>query len=80
MIEPLAFAEIAIAHHARVPWIDAVTLSVTRAPLPTVAESMRRTGARIVAGYDREGGWPRTLPDWPSAAPRFGNWRVAEQR
>ena len=68
MIEPLAFAEIGIAHAAGVPWTESVTLIVTREPRATVAESMRATGARFLVGYDRADGtgWPRRLPDWPS--------------
>ena len=65
MIEPLAFAEIGVAHAAGVPWTESVTLIVTREPRATVAESMAATGARFVVGYDRAGGWPRRLPDWP---------------
>ncbi len=56
MIEPLAFAEIGIAHAAGVPWTESITLIVTREPRATVAESMRATGARFVVGYDRDEG------------------------
>ena len=83
MIEPLAFAEIGVAHAAGVPWTESVTLIVTREPLATVAESMLATGARFVVGYDRQdgtAGWPRRLPDWPAANdPRqthIGHWRI----
>ena len=65
MIEPLAFAEIGIAHAAGVPWTESVTLIVTREPRATVAESMLATGARFLVGYDsqgNDGGWPRRLP------------------
>ena len=66
MIEPLAFADIGIAHAAGVPWTESVTLIVTREPRATVADSMRATGARFLVGYDRRRtGWPRRLPDWP---------------
>jgi 4-amino-4-deoxy-L-arabinose transferase-like glycosyltransferase len=77
MIEPLAFAEIGIAHAAAVPWTESISLIVTRTPRATVQETMRATGARFVVGYDRPGGWPRTLPDWPREAVSFGRWRVA---
>jgi 4-amino-4-deoxy-L-arabinose transferase-like glycosyltransferase len=81
MIEPLAFAEIGIAHAAGVPWTESVTLIVTREPLRTVAESMRATGARFVVGYDRDSGWPRRLPDWPvDGGVRIGGWRVVDGR
>jgi hypothetical protein len=53
MIEPLAFAEIGIAHAAGVPWTESVTLIVTREPRATVAESIQATGARFIVGYDR---------------------------
>ena len=82
MIEPLAFAEIGVAHAAGIPWTESVTLIVTREPRATVAESMRATGARFVVGYDRPDGtgWPRRLPDWPAPAdPRqalIGRWRA----
>jgi len=92
MIEPLAFADIGIAHAAGVPWTEAVTLIVTREPGATVADSMRATGARFVAGYDRPDGtgWPHRLPDWPrdqhdtgdtdgGGGTRFGRWRVVSR-
>ena len=61
MIEPLAFAEIGVAHAAGVPWTESMTLIVTREPRATAAESMAATGARFLAGYDR-----------PTAAGRAG--------
>jgi hypothetical protein len=76
MIEPLAFAEIGIGHAAGVPWTESVTLIVTREPRATAAESMGVTGARFLAGYDRPGGWPRRLPDWPSSDVKIGRWRI----
>jgi hypothetical protein len=77
MIEPLAFADIGIAHAAGVPWTESISLYVTRTPGPTLRETMRTTGARLLIGYDRPGGWPRTLPDWPAGDAHFGRWRVA---
>ena len=80
MIEPLAFADIAIAHAAGVPWTESVTLIVTREPRATVADSMLATGARFVVGYDRDLGWPRRLPDWPKdGGTPFGRWRVVDR-
>ena len=78
MIEPLAFAEIAIAHAAGIPWQESVTLAITRTPRGTVRDSLLSTGALLMAGYDQPGGWPGTLPDWPSkgTTPRFGHWIV----
>src|SRR6266542_3625491 len=87
MIEPLAFADIGIAHAAGVPWTEAITLIVTREPRATVADSFLATGARFLVGYDRSDGtgWPQRLPDWPRDhnqngdnvdGPRFGRWRV----
>jgi hypothetical protein len=78
MIEPHAFADIAIEHAAGVPWTEAVSLIVTREPGATVEETMRTTGARFVAGYEQQGGWPRRLPDWPARDLRFGHWRLVE--
>jgi len=76
MLEPLSFAEIAIAEEAGVPMTESITLTVTREPAATVAASASATGARWLAGYDRPGGWPRRLPDWPGDALRFGGWRL----
>ena len=92
MIEPVAFAEIGIAHAAGVPWTESITLIVTREPRATVEESMRATGARFVVGYDRQdgkdgkdgkgGGWPRRLPDWPTSPTKqtqIGHWRIVDR-
>jgi hypothetical protein len=79
MLEPLAFADIAIAHAAGVPWTESISLIVTRTPRATVAETMTATGARFIAGYDRPGGWPLTLPDWPATAQHIGRWRLVER-
>jgi hypothetical protein len=76
MIEPHAFADIGIAHAAGVPWTESISLIVTRDPEPTVAATMRATGARFVVGYDQDGGWPRRLPDWPRDATPAGHWRI----
>jgi 4-amino-4-deoxy-L-arabinose transferase-like glycosyltransferase len=86
MIEPLAFAEIAVAHAAGVPWTESVTLIVTREPRATLADTLLSTGARFVVGYDRlrgdDGapGWPRRLPDWATAPQgqrvSIGGWRI----
>jgi dolichyl-phosphate-mannose-protein mannosyltransferase len=76
MIEPHAFADIAIEHAAGIPWTEAVSLIVTREPGPTVAATVRATGARFLAGYDQDGGWPHRLPDWPADDLRFGHWRL----
>lgn len=82
MIEPVAFAEIGVAHAAGVPWTESITLIVTREPRATVAESIRATGARFVVGYDRDKGWPRRLPDWPTAPgqqTQIGHWRIVDR-
>ncbi|HVT07245.1 MAG TPA: glycosyltransferase family 39 protein [Polyangia bacterium] len=80
MIEPFSFAEIGIAHAAGLPWQEAVTLTITRTPRATVRDSLLSTGAQLIVGYDRPGGWPRTLPDWPRAGRKtgqtFGHWIV----
>jgi hypothetical protein len=77
MLEPLTFAEIAIAEEAGVPATESMTLTVTREPGPSVAESARATGARWFAAYDHPGGWASRLPDWPSDAVALGRWRLA---
>jgi len=80
MIEPFAYADIGIAHAARVPWTEDVTLIMTREPQATAHDSLRSTGAQYMIGYDRPGGWPSRLPDWPHdgdgqrAGARFGHW------
>jgi hypothetical protein len=76
MIEPHAFADIGIEHAAGIPWTEAISLIVTREPGPTVAETLRATGARFLVGYDQDRGWPRRLADWPARDVRFGHWRV----
>ncbi|HVU50467.1 MAG TPA: hypothetical protein VHL80_07255, partial [Polyangia bacterium] len=78
MIEPLAFAEIAIAAAGGVPQVDAVTLVQTREPSATVAETLRATGARWLAAHDdgRPSAWTRRLPDWPADAVELGRWRL----
>jgi hypothetical protein len=76
MLEPLAFAEIAVAEQAGVPMTESISLTVTREPRATVAATASATGARWLAGYERPGGWPSRLPDWPPDALRFGRWRL----
>ena len=76
MIEPSAFADIGIAHAAGIPWTQSVTLIVTRTARATVRDSLLSTGADLMVGYDRPGGWPSTLPDWPAGGRRFGHWVV----
>jgi 4-amino-4-deoxy-L-arabinose transferase-like glycosyltransferase len=76
MIEPVDFAEIGIGHAAGLPWQESVTLTITRAPRATARDSLLSTGAQLMVGYDRPGGWPGTLPDWPRQGRRFGHWIV----
>jgi hypothetical protein len=76
MIEPFSFAEIGIAHAAGIPWTESVTLIVTREPRATARDSLLSTGAEYLVGYDRPGGWPSRLPDWPRGGARFGHWIV----
>ena len=80
MIEPFAYADIGVAHAAGLPWTEDVTLIVTREPQATAHDSLQSTGAQYMIGYDRPGGWPSRLPDWPRdgdgqrAGARFGHW------
>jgi 4-amino-4-deoxy-L-arabinose transferase-like glycosyltransferase len=77
MIQPFGYDEIAILAEARVPAALAITLSVTRTPGPTVAETRRTTGARWLAGRaEGADAWPRLLPDWPGDAVALGQWRL----
>jgi hypothetical protein len=78
MIQPFRYDEIAITAEARIPAAEAITLSVTRTPGETVAETKRATGARwIAARADGEGAWARLMPDWPSDALELGQWRLS---
>lgn len=76
MIEPFSFADIGIAHAARIPWTEDVTLIVTREPRATVRDSLLTTGAEYMVGYDRPGGWPERVAGWPRGGARFGHWIV----
>jgi 4-amino-4-deoxy-L-arabinose transferase-like glycosyltransferase len=78
MIEPFLYADIGIAHAARVPWTEDVTLIVTREPGAAVRDSLLSTGAEWLVGYDRPGGWPARIAGWPrgGAGARFGHWIV----
>jgi hypothetical protein len=80
MIEPFSYAEIGITQAAGIPWTEAVTLIITRTPRATMRESMLTTGAAFIVGYDRPGGWPALLPDWPRiGGARFGHWIVVDR-
>ncbi len=75
-IDTLGYADIAIAHAARVPAPLIVTLAHTRQPGRTLKESRALTGASWFAIHDDS--WGKTIPpDWPSPSPRFGHWRLA---
>jgi hypothetical protein len=76
MIEPFSYADIGIAHAAGLPWTEDVTLIVTREPGATVRDSLLSTGAEFLVGYDRPGGWPQRVIDWPRGGARFGHWIV----
>ena len=78
LIEPLDFADIVIAHAARVPATLTVSLAITRHAEPTVAATLARTGARWLAVYDgAPDGWGQRLAaDWPRDSLRFGHWKL----
>ncbi len=75
-IDTWGFADIVIAHAARVPATRTATLSQTRTPGPTLAESRLATGASWFAVHDQSWGQQHT-PDWPADSQRFGQWRLA---
>src|SRR5262249_30624585 len=81
VLEPVSYAEIAIAAAGGVAQTESVTLTVTREPAPTVAETLRATGARWLAALDdgRPDGWTRRLPDWPPEARALGRWRLVHR-
>lgn|GEM_PF-3286282 len=75
-IDPLGFTDIVIIEAAGIPIEKAATLSSTRTPSATLAETRARTAASWFAAHDES--WGRTpIPDWPSDGVRFGGWRVA---
>ncbi|MES1206437.1 MAG: glycosyltransferase family 39 protein [Pseudomonadota bacterium] len=76
LIDTGGYADIVVAHAARVPAPRSVTLAQTRDPIKTVAESRRVTAASWFAIHDDS--WGRTaVPDWPADSVRFGHWRLA---
>jgi 4-amino-4-deoxy-L-arabinose transferase-like glycosyltransferase len=83
MIEPVSFAEIGIAAAAGVPETEMVTLTITREPAATLAETARGTGARWIAALEdeRPTRWTRRLPDWPGDAQalELGRWRLVHR-
>jgi 4-amino-4-deoxy-L-arabinose transferase-like glycosyltransferase len=78
-IERLDFADIVIAHAARVPAEEMVNLSLTLTPADTAAETFARTGATWLAAYDGgPGSWGQRLAaGWPADGLRFGHWKLA---
>jgi hypothetical protein len=78
MIEPFAYADIAITEAAGVPAPESITLAVTRVPRATLAETSRATGARWIAVHadGRPDGWWHHFPDWPRDALEIGQWRL----
>jgi len=75
-VDPLGFTDIVIIEAAGIPIEQAATLSWTRTPSPTLAETRARTQASWFAAHDDS--WGKTpIADWPSDGARFGGWRVA---
>ena len=75
-VDPLGFTDIVIIEAAGIPIEKAATLSWTRTPSATLAETRARTDASWFAAHDAS--WGRTpIADWPSDGVRFGGWRVA---
>jgi len=75
-IDPLGFTDIVIIHAARIPAGRAATLSQTRTPSATLAETRARTQSSWFAAHDLSWG-KDPIPDWPSDGLRFGGWRLA---
>ena len=74
-IDTIDFADIAIAHAARVPASLTATLGITRTPGPTLAASRATTAASWFAVHDDS--WGKSpVPDWPPDSQRFGHWRL----
>jgi hypothetical protein len=66
-LDTAGYGDIAVAHAAGIPIGRVATLTTTRTPSPTLAETRARTGATWFAYHDRS--WARSLPpDWPAAA------------
>jgi hypothetical protein len=78
LIEPLDFADIVIAHAARVPAPLSASLTITRRPEASVAATLARTGVAWLAVYDGDArSWGRLLAaDWPPDSLRFGRWKL----
>jgi hypothetical protein len=78
LIEPLDFADILIAHAARVPAPLTVSLAITRQAETSVAATLARTGAAWLAVHDGgPSGWAQRLAvDWPADSLRFGHWKL----
>jgi len=79
-LDTVGFADIVVAHAARVPAPRSVTLAATRDPFGagggTLAAARARTGAAWFAVHDRS--WGRiAVADWPADSLRFGQWRLA---
>jgi len=75
-IDTFGFADITIAHAARVPAPRVATLAQTRDLGPSFADARRRSGATWFALYDDSWG-RKPIPDWPADTRRFGHWRLA---
>ena len=75
-IDPMDFTDIVIVHAAGIPIDKAATLTSTRTPSATLAETRARTEASWFAAHDAS--WGKTaIPDWPADGLRFGGWRLA---
>jgi len=75
-IDTFGFADIIIAHAARVPAPRVATLAQTRELGPSLADARSRSGASWFALHDQS--WGRgAIPDWPANTRRFGHWRLA---
>ncbi len=81
LIEPLDFADIVIAHAARVPAPLTVSLSITRHAESTLARRWPRPGrSGSPSTTVPVGTWfPRFANDWPAGTTlTFGRWRLLQ--
>jgi hypothetical protein len=66
-LDTAGYGDITVAHAAGIPIGRVATLTTTRTPAPTLAQTRAWTGATWFAYHDRS--WGRSLPpDWPATA------------
>ncbi len=81
LIEPLDFADIVIAHAARIPAPLTVSLSITRHARADAGRDARTRPApagSLSTTVPAEPGSQRFAADWPADTQAFGRWRLLQ--